>query len=52
MADPIAASALIIAIFSGLTSLITTLHIRQCNAFCCKSDCSKSPPPTPSIPKS
>lgn len=49
MSDPIAGAALIIAIFSGLASVINTLHIRKCNAGCCKSDCSKgnSPPNSP-----
>ena len=55
MSDPISGAALIIAIFSGLASLMNTLHIRKCNAGCCKSDCSKgsgnsppnSPPPQP-----
>ena len=50
MSDPIAGAALIIAIFSGLASVINTLNIRKCNAGCCKSDCSKgsSPPNSPS----
>lgn len=57
MSDAISGAALIIAIFSGLASVINTLHIRKCNAGCCKSDCSKgnsppnSPPPEPSKKK-
>lgn len=52
MSDPISGAALIIAIFSGLASLMNTLHIRKCNALCCKSDCSKqnTPPNSPSPP--
>lgn len=48
MSDPISSVALIVAIFSGLASLMNTLHIRKCNAGCCRSDCSKSPPNSPS----
>jgi hypothetical protein len=48
MADAISGAALVIAIFSGLSSFITTLHIRQCNiCWCIKSDCNKTPPNTP-----
>lgn len=49
MSDPISGAALIIAIFSGLASLMNTLHIRKCNAGCCKSDCTKgyTPPNSP-----
>lgn len=49
MEDILSATALIVAIFSGLVSLINTLHIRKCSSGCCKSDCSKvsSPPNSP-----
>ena len=49
MADPISGAALVIAIFSGLVSLMNSLHIRKCNMGCCKSDCSKgvTPPNSP-----
>jgi hypothetical protein len=49
MSDPISSVALIVAIFSGLASLMNTLHIRKCNAGCFRSDCTKnnSPPNSP-----
>lgn len=48
MADPISSAALVISIFSGVSSIITALHIKQCKmCFCIKSDCTKTPPATP-----
>jgi hypothetical protein len=52
MSDPIAGSALVIALLAGLNSLLNTLHIRKCKAFGCQSECSKGTPPqspTPSL---
>lgn len=48
MADAVATSALIVAIFSGLNSLFNTIHIRKCKILgCINSDCSKTPPNSP-----
>lgn len=50
MTDPLAGSALIIALLSGATSLLNTLHLRKikCGENC-QSECSKgtSPPNSP-----
>ena len=52
MSDPISGAALVIAIFSGLVSLMNSLHIRKCNMGCCKSDCSKGvTPPNSPVPE-
>jgi hypothetical protein len=45
MIDPVSASALVIAILSGLTSIINACHLNKCKSACCESDCSKSTPP-------
>ena len=47
MVDPVSASALVIAILSGLSSIITSIHINRCKSGCCESDCSKTPKNTP-----
>lgn len=49
MSDPVATSALIVAIFSGLNSLVNTLHIRKCKLLCINSDCTKTPPNSPTV---
>lgn len=54
MSDPIAGSALVIAILAGLNGIMNTLHIRKCKALGCQSECSSrgTPPstPPPSLP--
>jgi hypothetical protein len=49
MSDPIAGTALVIALLAGVNSLMNTLHIRKCKAFGCQSECSKgtTPPQSP-----
>jgi hypothetical protein len=53
MVDPVSATALIIAVLSGIGSVITQIHINKCKSSCCESDCTKtpknSPPNSPSI---
>lgn len=44
MVDPVSASALVIAILSGLSSIISAIHINRCKSGCCESDCSKNTP--------
>lgn len=51
MSDPIAGSALVIAILAGLNGIINTLHIRKCKALGCQSECSsRGTPPTSPMP--
>lgn len=47
MVDPVSATALIIAVISGIGSLITQIHINKCKSSCCESDCTKTPKNTP-----
>lgn len=48
MTEPVATTALIVAIFSGFNSLFNTIHIRKCKILgCINSDCSKTPPNSP-----
>jgi hypothetical protein len=44
MVDPVSASALVIAILSGISSIITSVHMNRCKSGCCESDCSKTTP--------
>jgi hypothetical protein len=44
MVDPVSASALVIAILSGISSIITSVHMNRCKSGCCESDCSKNTP--------
>jgi hypothetical protein len=50
MADPISGAALIIALLSGLNSIINTMNLRKVKFGSCQSECSKSgttPPDSP-----
>jgi hypothetical protein len=50
MTDPISGAALIIALLSGLNSIVNTLHLRKVKCGSCQSECSKSgttPPDSP-----
>lgn len=49
MSDPISSAALIIAIMSGVTSIINSIHVRKIKCGNCQSDCtqSRSPPNSP-----
>jgi hypothetical protein len=49
MADPISGAALIIALLSGLNSIINTMHLRKVKCGSCQSECSKgnTPPNSP-----
>lgn len=37
--DPISIGALVIAIITGITTLVSQLHIRKCNSPCMDSEC-------------
>lgn len=58
MADPISGAALIIALLSGLNSIVNTLHLRKVKCGSCQSECTQrntppnSPHPEPSSKKS
>jgi hypothetical protein len=41
MADPVSVGALIIAVMSGIGTIINNLHIRKCKSSCMESDCTQ-----------
>lgn len=45
--DVISITALIVAVGSIITQIITSAHIKKCHSGCCDSDCYKTPPNTP-----
>ena len=45
--DIISITALIVAVGSIITQIITSTHIKKCHSICCDSDCNKTPPNTP-----
>jgi len=48
--DGVTLSTLIITATTSIVGIITALHLRKVQLCCCiKSECSKSPPPTPTI---
>lgn len=56
MIDPVSISAIVVAILTALGTFIAKVHLKKCSALCIKSDCTKtpppSPPPSPAIPSS
>lgn len=56
MVDPISSASLIIAIIAGVNSVINSLHLKKVKCGMCQSECTKTPPnsPTPNfdIPQS
>ena len=41
MADAVSVGALIIAVLSGIGTIINNLHIRKCKSSCMESDCTE-----------
>ena len=49
MIDPVSISAIVVAVLTALGAFITKVHMKKCSALCIKSDCTKTPPPSPEI---
>lgn len=49
MSDPISGVALVVALLSGLNSLVNTLHLRKIKCGSCQSECTQrnTPPNSP-----
>jgi len=45
--DIISLASIIISGITAIGVIIHQVHLKNCSCFCVKSDCYKSPPPTP-----